>query len=40
MFVKELEIPRSYPNKYENKEYDKKLGGMLEQKTVEYRKYI
>jgi hypothetical protein len=39
-FVKELNVPRSYENKYLSKDYEKKVLSVLDAQSIEYRKYI
>ena len=40
VFVKELNIPRSYENKYISKDYEQKVLKVLDKHSIEYRKYI
>ena len=38
IFVKKLNIPRSYENKYLNKDYEQKVLSVLDHECIDYRK--
>ena len=40
IFVEELDIPKSYENKYLSKDYEKKVLKVLDSLSIDYRKYI